>query len=184
MKKNSILIPDTPKWQVAEQLMAFPSRYGCHKTKKAAGRWKLDFLQKTKDGMIFQLVDLDFEPPRGRVPSDQPVLCISLEQVGNDTLLWYTFRWLGWKIFLMSALFLAIACLDGYVVYSVMFSVEKTTLLQVIIGSFLTVLLGIWLVQNIHHDRLAQIVFIQILNKNFPTAIWRNTGQKPTDEKM
>lgn len=166
MQKKYALLGNCSVQKAQQKISEFSRRYTNYQFNRQKNIWVFCVVSEKSRGLIVQLIDKTFEPPRGRVSSDQPYICINFTQAGDNVKLTY---WLKWKkrkrtlvvcgVVLYFAISLAIFHMstlgDKYFIGSI-------GLLCGGLCIFLT-----WLLQNIRHDRLTLSVFRELLYKNF-----------------
>lgn len=166
--RKHILIEQCTIEEMQQKLSEFPKRYHNFQMPKQESIWSFRIVSMDNKYYVIQLIDKNFEPPRGKVSSDQPYIYIHTLQDGEHVKLVYWLRWQKWKFALIWF---------GVLFYS---SIWLTTICISTLGgkhSFFAVglwLLGlcffiVWLAQNIRHDRLAMKIFEELLQRNFPT---------------
>lgn len=148
--------------EAMQTVLSLPVRYTHHKT--IPGIWKCGLISKSSSHIVLQLADESFEPPRGNVRSDAPFLYIQFLQIGADTLILWKLRWQLWKTLLVWITSLLLLTAFIFLLWT-----TNVVLTKCFIGGtllFLSVLVSIWLVQNIRHDKLTIQVFGSILQNN------------------
>lgn len=183
LRKGCFILKDMTVKIVEDTLLGFPKRYGHYIDKNSNSIWFCDVMGYTSENLTLQLVDKNFEPPRGKVKSDAPIFYISLEQKYSDVLLKYDFRWKKWKrVFVsMISILCAVICLIC-LLYSILNpKFDAFVLLSLWIVE--PVLLIVWAIKNKKHNDLTLIVFIQLLKKNFQLEYQSGDGSMIDNQK-
>ena len=145
-------------------LLSFPKRYQHHRAEGTY--WECRLLRQDSESVTLQLIDANFERPRGPVKhSDVPLFHIHL---GDDHVLHYTYRWQLWKLVLaaVSICVQIVAIIYEAVIFPQLSS--RDILGFLLLWTFLSTLLIYWLVSNYRHDKLTLQVFKTLLEKRFP----------------
>ena len=148
-------------------LLSFPKRYQNHRVEGTY--WECRLIHQTSESITLQLIDKNFERPRGPVKhSDVPYFRLQLREEAEETVLHYTYRWQLWKLALavFSICFLTAEFIYVAVIFPQLSS--RDILFFIIHWTFLSILLVYWLVSNYRHDKLTLQVFKTLLEKRFP----------------
>lgn len=146
-------------------LLMFSMRYQHYYSNCTATYWKCNIVENHPK-LIFQLVDLSFEPPRGRnVRSDAPYIEVNFEKGKGVTYINYSLYWQKWKTALtFSTIFVLIILFIAPIIQA---QVRRIlTLPAFLIMSCLPVLFMVWIIQNIRHDLATIQVFQDLISKN------------------
>ena len=154
---------------IQQKLIDFPKRYHHYKLPKRKNIWVFSVVSQDKDRAVIQLIDKTFEPPRGRVRSDQPYIYLKFQQNGEDAMLTYRLVWQKRKtaLLILGCCILLVLSLANIVcgLRSSNNLILGAALMMIGICSFI-----LWLVQNKRHDQLTVTIFEEIMQKNF--SIW------------
>lgn len=168
MKKHALLERCTTE-EIQHKFSDFPRRYHHYQSPNQENIWTFRIISGNSSDFVIQLIDKTFEPPRGRVCSDQPYIYIRFLQKGENVTLTYWMEWQKWKQVLIAFGF-------GFILSISLANIVLSLLSNkpFWVGAGLLVIsiyvLFLWLVQNKRHDLLAIKVFEELLQKNF-TAI-------------
>ena len=148
-------------------LLSFPKRYQNHRVEGTY--WECRLIHQTSESITLQLIDKNFERPRGPVKhSDVPYFRLQLREEAEETVLHYTYRWQLWKLVLaaVSICVQIVAVIYEAVIFPQLSS--RDILGFLLLWTFLSTLLIYWLVSNYRHDKLTLQVFKTLLEKRFP----------------
>lgn len=150
--------------EVLHILQSFPKRYQHHRAEGTY--WECRLLRQGSESVTLQLIDANFERPRGPVKhSDVPLFHIHL---CDDHALHYTYRWQRWKLVLVA---ISICVQIAAVIYEAVIFPQLSSrdiLGFLLLWTSLSTLLIYWLVSNYRHDKLTLQVFKTLLEKRFP----------------
>lgn len=153
--------------EVLHILQSFPKRF---QHLRAEGTyWECRLIHQTSESITLQLIDKNFERPRGPVKhSDVPYFRLQLREEAEETVLHYTYRWQLWKLALAA---ISICVQIAAVIYEAVIFPQLSSrdiLGFLLLWTFLSTLLIYWLVSNYRHDKLTLQVFKTLLEKRFP----------------
>ena len=143
-------------------LEQFPERYQHYFYSYTQSYWKCDKVDQFQ-GIVYQLVDRNFEPPRGNVRSDAPFIYVRCEQDQDNVIITYKLKWQKWKVFFVWVIALCFFS-SGLLICKSHLPVEAGLLTYI----WLFFLLGcaVWLVKNIRHDRITIRLFHELIMRN------------------
>lgn len=166
--RKHVLIEQYTIEEIQQKLSEFPKRYHAFQMPKQKNIWLFQIVSMNFNHYVIQVIDKYFEPPRGKVSSDQPYIYIHVLQEGEHVRLTYWLRWQKWKLALIllgiifySSISLAIICINA--------PGEKHYFFAVGLWLLGLCILAEWFSQNIRHDRLSLRIFEEILRRNFST---------------
>lgn len=180
LRSGYVVAKDVTVDIVESVLLDFPRRYKHYYVKNSKSIWNCNFIKRDNENIVLQLVDKNFEPPKGNVKSDAPIFYISFEQSDKDVLIKYHLQWKKWKRVFVSVISIlcALICLM-YLFYAITNPVLDEFIL---LGLWLLapLMLIVWMIKNKKHDDLTMCTFIELLNKNFKIVDRTDSTQKNT----
>ena len=150
-------------------LLSFPKEY--HHYRAEGTYWECRLIHQTSESITLQLIDKNFERPRGPVKhSDVSYFRLQLCEEAAETVLHYTYRWQRWKLLLVAVSVLILAAALVYTVFPFSQLSFRDILSLLLLWTPMSALLIYWLISNYRHDKLTVQVFKTLLEKRFPTT--------------
>lgn len=152
--------------EMRQKLSEFPKRYHNFQIPKQENIWSFRIVSMNNKYCVIQLVDKNFEPPRGKVTSDQPYIYIHALQEGEHDELAYWLRWQKWKL---APICFGVAFYSSICLTTICMSIPGEKLFLLAVGLWLlgVCFFAVWFAQNVRHDRLTMKIFEELLQRNF-----------------
>ena len=166
MKSNAFcfIVKNTPIEYVYNIIKNLPLRYTHCKQEKTI--WEMLCLKyKHPIYIILTVIDLNFEPPRGK-NYDTPLFHIMLEQKESDTVVFCKFKWRKWKKYLMLGMTVFSFFIWNLFLLCIIKKFAYRYLIMLIMWTVVPIsVIIVWFITNIKHDKLTKKVFCRIIEK-------------------